>query len=176
VGWSLRLRTRRSHTSTRNTENTASLYWFGPSESKTLRPVLRFVLPRIAGLIGYTRGRLVCLILASRWGQFPDSWSVTIRRPKSRLYILSYPVDLLWSKSTEVLSCMRSLEVVLDLVVWGIFWKVFRRSVGPTWQVGGSSGRPDLLVRDGREPGRWGPRGTHVSQTHIGTSSVSWCY
>jgi hypothetical protein len=27
-----------------------------------------------------------------------------------------------------------------------------------------SSGRPDLLVRDGREPGRWGPRSTHVSQ------------
>jgi hypothetical protein len=28
---------------------------------------------------------------------------------------------------------------------------------------GGSSGRPDPLIRDGREPGRWGPRGTHVS-------------
>jgi hypothetical protein len=27
-----------------------------------------------------------------------------------------------------------------------------------------SSGRPDPLVVDGREPGRWGPRGTHVSQ------------
>jgi hypothetical protein len=25
--------------STRNTENTASLYWFGPPESNTLRPV-----------------------------------------------------------------------------------------------------------------------------------------
>jgi hypothetical protein len=44
VGWNLRLRTRRSHMSTRNTENTTSLYWFGPPESKTLRPVLRFVL------------------------------------------------------------------------------------------------------------------------------------
>jgi hypothetical protein len=44
VGWNLRLRTRRSHTSTRNTENTASLYWLGPPESKTLRLVLRFVL------------------------------------------------------------------------------------------------------------------------------------
>jgi hypothetical protein len=43
-GWNLRLRTRMSHMSTRNTENTASLYWFGPPESKTLRPVLRFVL------------------------------------------------------------------------------------------------------------------------------------
>jgi hypothetical protein len=39
-GDELRLRTRRSHTSTRNTENTASLYWFGPPESNTLRPVV----------------------------------------------------------------------------------------------------------------------------------------
>jgi hypothetical protein len=30
--------------STQNTENMASLYWFGPLESKTLRSVLRFVL------------------------------------------------------------------------------------------------------------------------------------
>jgi hypothetical protein len=28
----------------------------------------------------------------------------------------------------------------------------------------GSSGRPDPLVGNGREPDRWGPRGTHVSQ------------
>jgi hypothetical protein len=31
-------------------------------------------------------------------------------------------------------------------------------------QFGGSSGRPGPLVRDGREPGRCGPRGNHVSQ------------
>jgi hypothetical protein len=37
------------------------------------------------------------------------------------------------------------------------------RLVGPR-QVVGSSGRPNPLVRDDREPGRWGPRGTHVSQ------------
>jgi hypothetical protein len=43
VGWNLRLRTRRSHTSTWNTKNTVSLYWFGPPKSKTLRLVLRFV-------------------------------------------------------------------------------------------------------------------------------------
>jgi hypothetical protein len=30
------------------------------------------------------------------------------------LHILPYPLDLLWSKSTEVLSRMPSLEVVLD--------------------------------------------------------------
>jgi hypothetical protein len=33
-----------------------SLYWFGPPESKTLRPVLRFVLLRIAGLVEVTQG------------------------------------------------------------------------------------------------------------------------
>jgi hypothetical protein len=37
---SLRLRTRRSYTSTWNTENMASLYWFGPPESNTLRLVV----------------------------------------------------------------------------------------------------------------------------------------
>jgi hypothetical protein len=30
------------------------------------------------------------------------------------LHILPYPVDLLWSKSTDVLSCTPSLEVVMD--------------------------------------------------------------
>jgi hypothetical protein len=34
-------------------------------------------------------------------------------------------------------------------------------------QVCGSSGRPDPLVGDGREPGQWGSRGTHVSQNRI---------
>jgi hypothetical protein len=60
-------RTRSSHTSTWNTENTTNLYWFGPPESKTLRPVLRFVLLGVVGLVigDCTRGRLVCLILAS---------------------------------------------------------------------------------------------------------------
>jgi hypothetical protein len=37
------------------------------------------------------------------------------------LHILPYPVDLLCAKSTEVLSCMSSLEVVPNEVVWGIF-------------------------------------------------------
>jgi hypothetical protein len=30
------------------------------------------------------------------------------------LHILPYPVDLLWEKSTEVLSCTPNLEVVMD--------------------------------------------------------------
>jgi hypothetical protein len=51
-------------------------------------------------------------------------------------------------------SSRRSSEVVwpTDKVCW------------VHYQVGGSSGRPDPLVGDGREPGRGEPRGTHVSQ------------
>jgi hypothetical protein len=80
----------------RNIENTVKLYWFGPPVSKTLCLVLRFVLLRVAGLIiDNTKGRLVRLILASGRGRFPDSWSVTTRRPKSMLHILPYPVGLL---------------------------------------------------------------------------------
>jgi hypothetical protein len=44
MGRNLRIRTRRSHMSTRKTQNTTSLYWFGPPESKTLHLVLRLVL------------------------------------------------------------------------------------------------------------------------------------
>jgi hypothetical protein len=35
------------------------------------------------------------------------------------LHILPYPVDLLWAKSTEVLFCTPSLEVMLNEVVLG---------------------------------------------------------
>jgi hypothetical protein len=77
-----------------------SLYWFGPPESNTLRPVVGVDCLRIGW--GEYKGHLVRLILASRRGRFPDSWSVTTRRPRSTLHILPYPVDLLWAKSTEV--------------------------------------------------------------------------
>jgi hypothetical protein len=103
------------------------------------------------GLVGgpVTKGRLVRLILASGWGRFPDFWSVRTKRPKSTLHILSYPVDLLWAKSTEVLSCL--VRQVLRLC-WirssgGIFWKVFRRSCGlPTRLVGTIDRSASLLV------------------------------
>jgi hypothetical protein len=124
--------------STQNTKNTASLYWFGPLKSKTLRPVVGVNCLRIA--YEY-KGCLTCLILASGRGQFPDSWSVTTRRPKSMLHILPYPVDLFWPKSTEVMSCTPCLEVVLISVVWGIFWKVFRRSCGPATRSVGHTDR-----------------------------------
>jgi hypothetical protein len=47
---------------------------------------------------------------------------------------------------------MPSLEVVLNKVVWGIFWKVFRRSCGPPTRSVGPTDRSAGLL------------GTHVSQ------------
>jgi hypothetical protein len=45
------------------------------------------------------------------------------------------------------LSCTPSLEVILDKVVRGIFWKVFRRSCGPpTRSVGPTVRSAGLLV------------------------------
>jgi hypothetical protein len=38
-------------------------------------------------------------------------------------------------------------------------------------QVGESSGRPNRLVRDGRKPGQWGSKGTHVPQNLFGMYS-----
>jgi hypothetical protein len=64
-----------------------------PPESNTLRPFVGVDCLRIGR--GEYKGRLVRLILASGWGRFPDSWSVTTRRPKSMLHILPYLVDLL---------------------------------------------------------------------------------
>jgi hypothetical protein len=89
----------------------ASLYWFEPPKSNTLRLVVVVDCLRIG--CEY-KGRLVRLILASGRGWFLDSLSVTTKRPKSTLHILPYPIDLLWAKSTEVLSCTPSLEVVMD--------------------------------------------------------------
>jgi hypothetical protein len=55
------------------------------------------------------------------------------------------------------LSCVPSLEVVPNEVVWGIFWKVFRRSYGlPTRSVGPIDRSAGLLV------GR-----THLSGTAV---------
>jgi hypothetical protein len=63
------------------------------------------------------------------------------------LHILPYPVNLLWVKSTRVLSCTPSLEVVPNEVVWEIFWKVFRRSCRPlTRSVGPTDRSAGLLV------------------------------
>jgi hypothetical protein len=69
------------------------------------------------------------------------------RRPKSTLHILPYLIDLLWVKSTRILSRALSLEVVADQLVWGIFWKVSKRSCGPpTRSVGPTDRVAGLLV------------------------------
>jgi hypothetical protein len=55
------------------------------------------------------------------------------------------------------LSCIPSLEVVINQVVWGIFWKVFRRSYGlPIRSAGPTDRSAGLLV------GR-----THLSGTAV---------
>jgi hypothetical protein len=52
------------------------------------------------------------------------------------------------------LSCTPSLEVVIDQVIWGIFWKVFRRSCGPpTRWVGSINRSAGLLVGRTHLPG-----------------------
>jgi hypothetical protein len=73
-------------------------------------------------------------------------------------------------ESTVILSCTPSLKVVLDKVVWESFGMSSGGRVGHQLgrlgplSGGGSSGRPNPLVGDICEPGRSGPRGTHVSQ------------
>jgi hypothetical protein len=63
------------------------------------------------------------------------------------LHILPYLVDLLWVKSTDVLSCTPSLVAVLNEVIWEIFWKVSSRSCGPpTRSVGPIDRSVGLLV------------------------------
>jgi hypothetical protein len=68
--------------------NMTNLYWFGPLESKTLRLVVGVDCLRIAWTY---KGRLARLILDSERGRFPDFWSVTTWRPKSRIQHLLYP-------------------------------------------------------------------------------------
>jgi hypothetical protein len=53
---------------------------------------------------------------------------------------------------------MGNLLEGLEEVVWAI-----NQVSWAHYQVGGSSGRSDPFVGDSRETGRWGPRGTYVS-------------
>jgi hypothetical protein len=75
AGRDLRLRTRRLRSSTWNTIDTTSLYWFRPPESKTLRPVLDCI--ALGGLqlwMTWPQGfGLVCLMLADRQGRWAPS-------------------------------------------------------------------------------------------------------
>ena len=65
----------------------------------------------------------------------------------------------------RVLTCMPRLHgssgiLIRSPAVFGGVDKV----AGPTCKVGEFSGRSAPLVRGLRDPGRWGPMGTHVSQ------------
>jgi hypothetical protein len=57
-----------------------------------------------------------------------------------------------------VLSCTPCLEVVLDKVAWGIFWKVFRRTCGPPTRSFGPTDRS---------------AGVLVGRTHLSRTVVS---
>jgi hypothetical protein len=111
TGRSIRLRTRRSHTSARNTENTASLYWFEPPESNTLCLVVGVDCLRIA--YEY-KGSPCPPYIGQRMRSVPRLLVGYDQETKSTLHILPYPVDLLWAKSIEVLYCTPSLEVVMN--------------------------------------------------------------
>jgi hypothetical protein len=57
------------------------------------------------------------------------------------------PSICFWRSPPRSLSCTPSLEVVMDQVVWGIFWKVLRRLCGsPTRSVGPINRSAGLLV------------------------------
>jgi hypothetical protein len=87
--------------STRNTENTTSLYWFGPPESNTLRPVVGVDCLRIELIVQWVASSALYWptdeVGSQTPSRFPDYWSVTTTRSKSMLHILPYPIDLLWS-------------------------------------------------------------------------------
>jgi hypothetical protein len=88
------------------------LYWFGPPESNTLRPVVGVDCLRIGR--GEYKGRLVHLILASRRGR-----SQTLGRLRPGDLSLRYtschiPLICFGQSPPRSLSCTPSLEVVMD--------------------------------------------------------------
>jgi hypothetical protein len=90
--------------STQNTENTMSLYWFGPPESNTLRPVVGVDCLRIGRMLQGVASFALYWLADEVGSQTPCGL-----RPgdlSSTLHILPYPIDLLQAKSTEVLSCL----------------------------------------------------------------------
>jgi hypothetical protein len=144
----------------------------GPPESKTLRPILRFLLLAwqdymttcrwSAGCMCQSPGGRPCPPYIGRRTRSVD-WSPG-RLQQGNLSLVDYKschilLIYFWAKSTDVLSCLctPSLELVVDHVVWGIFWKVFRRSCGlPTRSVGSTDRSAGILV------GR-----THLSGTAV---------
>jgi hypothetical protein len=117
------------------------LYWFGPPESKTLRPVW--------------------------YWNYVESHLPPRRAPQAALY---WPTTLDY-KSVSIyssrLQCGKLIRVGLSCLVLQVVFMSSGphvRSGRAHGQVGGSSGRSGPLDRDLWDPGRWGPMGTHVSQ------------
>jgi hypothetical protein len=71
------------------------------------------------------------------------------------------------SRGRDGLGRLGNLREGLQEVAWAANYVVWAHQ-----QVGGSSGRPDPFVGDSREPGRWGPRGTHFSQSSVDLTLV----
>jgi hypothetical protein len=119
------------------------LYWFGPPESKTLRPVLQFV------LMARRDNMATC-----RWSAGCMCWPVPGRTPLPALYwatdkigglesrsvTTGKPISSLFTSWKGYLSCLNpsGLPCLARQAVFssgqgrlGIFWKLFKRSCGP---------------------------------------------
>jgi hypothetical protein len=100
--------------STRNSENTASLYWFGPPESNTLRPVVGIDCWRIGPM-------LQGIASSALYWPTDEVGSQTLGRLRpgdlSLHYTSCHILSICFGRSPpRSLSCMPSLEVVADQV------------------------------------------------------------
>jgi hypothetical protein len=140
----------------RNTENTTSLYWFGPPESNTLRPVVGVdCFEDCVMLQGVTSSAL--------YWPADEVGSLTPGRLRpgdlSLCYTSCHISSICFRRNPpRSLSCTASLEVVMDQVVWEIFWKVFRRSCGMLTRSVGPTDRS---------------AGPLVGRTHLSRTAVS---
>jgi hypothetical protein len=127
------------------------LYWFGPSDSKTLRPVLRIVLLARSryymAWIDVPEVRLWPSYIGRRTRLVDQSPS---RLQQGNLYLFCLHHGGLIRVALIHLDCLvlhAKLSSRPDKVVWGIFWRVFRRSCGlPTRSVGPTDRSAGLLV------------------------------
>jgi hypothetical protein len=123
----------------------AILYWFERPESNTLRPVVGVDCLRIGLIVQWVTS-------SALYWPVDEVGSQTLGRLQpgdlSLHYTSCHIPSICFERSPpRSLSCTPSLEVVADQVVWGIFWKVFRRSCGrPTRSIGSTNRSAGLLV------------------------------
>jgi hypothetical protein len=124
------------------------LYWFGPLESKTLCPVLRFVLLAWRDYMATCprEDALARLILGDGQSRWTRVQTVTTWKPMSSQLQHGKHIRAALTR-LDCLVLHVKFVVVLNEVIWGIFWKVFRRSCGlPTRSVGPTNRSACLLV------------------------------